>query len=69
MWRPDIHKYNVFLMSKTDEHPKPHSNDHAGLTFPLPTLISNAFQVRPGLSSLCIAVLAAYSIIYNLVVN
>jgi hypothetical protein len=45
MWRPDIKKYNVFLMSTTDEPVKPFSNDHIGLTFPLPTPISNAFQV------------------------
>lgn len=44
-WRPDLKKYNVFKMFKTDEKPKPHSNDHTGLTFPLPTPISNAFQV------------------------
>jgi hypothetical protein len=45
MWRPDIKKYNLFTMTKTDEHVKPFSNDHIGLTFPLPTPISNAFQV------------------------
>jgi hypothetical protein len=44
MWRPDLKKYNVFLMSKTDEKAK--KGDHAGLVFPLPTPISNAFQVR-----------------------
>lgn len=45
MWRPDLKKYNVFFMSNTDEPVKPFSNDHIGLTFPLPTPISNAFQV------------------------
>jgi hypothetical protein len=44
MWRPDLKKYNAFLMSKTDEKAK--KGDHAGLVFPLPTPISNAFQVR-----------------------
>jgi hypothetical protein len=43
MWRPDLKKYNAFLMSKTDEPAK--KGDHAGLVFPLPTPISNAFQV------------------------
>lgn len=43
MWRPDLGKYNAFLMSKTDEPAQ--KGDHAGLTFPLPTPISNAFQV------------------------
>lgn len=32
-------------MSKTTEHAKPLGEDHIGLTFPLPTPISNAFQV------------------------
>jgi hypothetical protein len=43
MWRPDLKKYNAFLMTKTNEKAKP--GDHAGLVFPLPTPISNAFQV------------------------
>ncbi|WIA41068.1 hypothetical protein OEZ86_004702 [Tetradesmus obliquus] len=43
MWRPDLKKYNAFLMSKTEEPAK--KGDHAGLVFPLPTPISNAFQL------------------------
>eukprot|EP00879_Flechtneria_rotunda_P014072 GHRR01014702.1.p1 GENE.GHRR01014702.1~~GHRR01014702.1.p1 ORF type:complete len:461 (+),score=131.27 GHRR01014702.1:498-1880(+) len=43
MWRPDLKKYNIFLMSKTKELAK--KGDHAGLVFPLPTPISNAFQL------------------------
>jgi len=52
MWRPDLKKYNVFLMSKTPEPAKPIKEDHIGLTFPLPTPISNAFQViKTGMST------------------
>eukprot|EP00878_Enallax_costatus_P027539 GHUV01029665.1.p1 GENE.GHUV01029665.1~~GHUV01029665.1.p1 ORF type:complete len:405 (+),score=109.11 GHUV01029665.1:2150-3364(+) len=44
MWRPDLKKYNAFLMMETDEKPKK-KDDHAGLVFPLPTMISNMFQL------------------------
>lgn len=44
MWRPDQGKYNAFLMSPTHLPPKI-VDDQAGLVFPLPTIMSNAFQL------------------------
>jgi hypothetical protein len=43
MWRPDIKVYNAYLMSPTTKPAQ--KGDHAGLVFPLPTPISDAFQV------------------------
>jgi hypothetical protein len=59
MWRPDLKHYNAFVMAKSAVPAKPGNKNRAGLTFPLPTLISNMFQVPALDTVLCVSTGAA----------